>query len=272
MYGSCVTYFCINDFLFIVNFQGLTILAFNNGKLNAKTLREVLSLGPTFVVMKFFESMYLLYIFRHIFSCHPLVIFSHFHFFLRCSGHFHDVWCIFNNKTLSCLSNFFTFSLVQPCFSFHNFPLCVCMPSVIIILFLCSLILILLSICFDFFYSCEVILHFQMFVHDCRKALQEESKSNGNSVVFRLYVIVIGIYAGVQFFISFLMRIPACHRLTNQCGRWPLVHFVKWLRQVYISSVALVVANYISSFNLVCSIYCGIMLTDGFGFIVFSVD
>lgn len=125
---------------------------------------------------------------------------------------------------------------------------------------------------FWFFYLCEVILHFQLFVHDCRKALQEESKSNGNSVVFRLYVIVIGIYAGVQFFISFLMRIPACHRLTNQCGRWPLVHFVKWLRQVYISSVALVVANYISSFNLVCSIYCGIMLTDGFGFIVFSVD
>ncbi|KHN27110.1 Callose synthase 9 [Glycine soja] len=112
-------------FLFMM-FQGLTILAFNDGKFNAKTLREILSLGPTFVVMKLFESVL-------------------------------DIFMI--------------------------------------------------------------------------KALQEESKSNGNSVVFRLYVIVIGIYAGVQFFISFLMRIPACHRLTNQCGRWPLVHFVKWLRQ-----------------------------------------
>lgn len=41
-------------------FQGLTIIAFNNQRLNAKTLREILSLGPTFVVMKFFESKFLL--------------------------------------------------------------------------------------------------------------------------------------------------------------------------------------------------------------------
>jgi callose synthase len=65
-----------------------------------------------------------------------------------------------------------------------------------------------------------------------RKALQEESKPNSESVIFRLYVIVVGIYAGVQFFISFFMRIPACHRLTNQCDRWPLIRFVKWMRQV----------------------------------------
>jgi hypothetical protein len=39
-------------------FQGLTIIAFNDGSLNGKTLREVLSLGPTFVVMKFFESKF----------------------------------------------------------------------------------------------------------------------------------------------------------------------------------------------------------------------
>lgn len=40
--------------------QGLTIIAFNNGDFNSKTLREVLSLGPTYFVMKFLESMYLL--------------------------------------------------------------------------------------------------------------------------------------------------------------------------------------------------------------------
>ncbi|CAJ1977780.1 unnamed protein product [Sphenostylis stenocarpa] len=113
-------------FLFRLLSYGLAILAFNNGKFNAKTLREVLSLGPTFVVMKFFESVL-------------------------------DIFMI--------------------------------------------------------------------------KALQEESKTNANSVVFRLYVIIIGIYAGVQVFISFLMRIPACHRLTNQCDSWPLIRFVKWLRQ-----------------------------------------
>lgn len=61
----------------------------------------------------------------------------------------------------------------------------------------------------------------------------EENRRNGNSAFFKLYVIVIGIYAGVQFFISFFMRIPACHQLTNQCDRWPLIRFVKWMRQVF---------------------------------------
>lgn len=45
-------------FFFFFFFKGLTIIAFNDGRLNAKTLREVLSLGPTFVVMKFFESKF----------------------------------------------------------------------------------------------------------------------------------------------------------------------------------------------------------------------
>ncbi|CAL0300447.1 unnamed protein product [Lupinus luteus] len=43
-------------FLFMM-FQGLSIIAFNNGNLDIKTLRELLSLGPTYVVMKFIESV-----------------------------------------------------------------------------------------------------------------------------------------------------------------------------------------------------------------------
>ncbi|KAF5748796.1 hypothetical protein HS088_TW04G00755 [Tripterygium wilfordii] len=42
----------------VMMLQGLTIIAFNDGNLNSKTLRQVLSLGPTFVVMKFFETSY----------------------------------------------------------------------------------------------------------------------------------------------------------------------------------------------------------------------
>ncbi|KAF3780129.1 hypothetical protein EJ110_NYTH39987 [Nymphaea thermarum] len=34
-------------------FQGLIILAFNKGKFNSKSLNELLSLGPTLVIMKF---------------------------------------------------------------------------------------------------------------------------------------------------------------------------------------------------------------------------
>lgn len=43
-------------FLFMM-FQGLTIVAFNHGHVNLKTIRLVLSLGPTYVVMKFFASV-----------------------------------------------------------------------------------------------------------------------------------------------------------------------------------------------------------------------
>ncbi|KAK7358028.1 hypothetical protein VNO80_17327 [Phaseolus coccineus] len=146
-------------FLFMM-FQGLAILAFNNGKFNGKTLREVLSLGPTFFVMKFFESV--------------LDIFM--------------MYGAYSTTRHSAISRIF--------------------------------------LRFLWFSVASVFLSF-IYV----KALQEESKANGNSVVFRLYVIIIGIYAGVQFFISFLMRIPACHRLTNQCDQWSFIRFVKWLRQ-----------------------------------------
>lgn len=123
--------------------QALTIIAFNNGSFNMKTLLEVLSLGPTFVVMKFIESM-----------CHS----SHFYWkclklicsvilfamdgnnFLlvltifywsawtwsRCSRYSNDVWCILYFKASCCFSNFSSFYLVQYCISFDNISLCVC--------------------------------------------------------------------------------------------------------------------------------------------------
>ncbi|ESW14638.1 hypothetical protein PHAVU_007G004900 [Phaseolus vulgaris] len=146
-------------FLFMM-FQGLAIVAFNDEKFNGKTLREVLSLGPTFFVMKFFESV--------------LDIFM--------------MYGAYSTTRRTAITRIF--------------------------------------LRFLWFSGASVFLSF-IYV----KALQEESKANGNSVVFRLYVIIIGIYAGVQFFISFLMRIPACHRLTNQCDQWSFIRLVKWLRQ-----------------------------------------
>ncbi|KAI4307526.1 hypothetical protein L6164_030703 [Bauhinia variegata] len=146
-------------FLFMM-FQGLTIIAFNNGDLNAKTLREVLSLGPTYVLMKFLESVLDIVMMYGAYSTSRRYAVSRI--FLR------FLW-------FSIASVFITFLYV--------------------------------------------------------KALQEETKTNGNSVVFRLYVIVIGIYAGVQFLISLLMRIPACRRATNQCDRWPLIRFLKWMHE-----------------------------------------
>ncbi|KAL4289406.1 hypothetical protein AHAS_Ahas19G0383000 [Arachis hypogaea] len=146
-------------FLFMM-FQGLTILAFNDENLNAKTLREVLSLGPTFVVMKFLESVLDVLMMYGAYSTTRGLAVSRI--FLR----------------------FLWFSLA--------------------------------SVFITFLYV---------------KALMEENKRNGNSAFYKLYVFVIGIYAGVQFFIGFLMRIPAMHQLTNQCDRWSVIRFVKWMRQ-----------------------------------------
>ncbi|XP_065627232.1 callose synthase 9 [Quercus suber] len=141
-------------------FQALTILAFNDRQFNDKMLREVLSVGPTFVVMKFFESVLDILMMYGAYSTSRRMAVSRI--FLR----------------------FIWFGVAS--------------------VFICLLYV---------------------------KALQEESKPNANSVIFRLYCIVIGIYASIQFFISFLLRIPAFHLLSNQCDRWPLIRFVKWMRQ-----------------------------------------
>ncbi|KAK8506312.1 hypothetical protein V6N13_016471 [Hibiscus sabdariffa] len=144
----------------VMMFQGLTIIAFNNGRLNAKTLREVLSLGPTFVVMKFIESV------------------------------------------LDVLMMYGAYSTTR------------------------RLAVSRIFLRFLWFSSASVVVSF-LYV----RALQEESDPNSNSVIFRLYLIVIGIFGGINFFISFLMRIPACHRLTDMCDHWSLIRFIKWMRQ-----------------------------------------
>ncbi|GFP79993.1 callose synthase 9 [Phtheirospermum japonicum] len=64
------------------------------------------------------------------------------------------------------------------------------------------------------------------------RALQEESRPNSTSVIYKLYVIVLSIYAGAKFLLSFLLHIPACHRMSNQCDSWQLVRFMKWMHQI----------------------------------------
>ncbi|KAK6802370.1 hypothetical protein RDI58_000150 [Solanum bulbocastanum] len=146
-------------FLFMF-FQGLTILAFNNERFDSKTLREVLSLGPTYVVMKFLESVLDVIMMYGAYSTSRHVAVSRN--FLR------FVW----------------FSMAS--------------------VFICFLYV---------------------------KALEDSSNQNSNSTLFRIYVVVLAIYAGVQFFVSFLLRIPACHSLTSRCDNWSVVRFIKWMHQ-----------------------------------------
>ena len=41
--------------------QGLVVIAFNNGTINPDTIKEVLSVFPTYAVMKFMESMSIIF-------------------------------------------------------------------------------------------------------------------------------------------------------------------------------------------------------------------
>ncbi|KAG5517650.1 hypothetical protein RHGRI_038144 [Rhododendron griersonianum] len=144
----------------VMMFQGLTIIAFNKGNIDAKTIREVLSLGPTFVVMKFLESVL-------------------------------DVVMMYGAYSTSR-----------------------------------RLAVTRIFLRFIWFTTASVVIWF-LYV----KALQEQSKSNQVSVVYKIYIMVLCIYAGIEIFISFLLRIPAFHRLANQCDHWPLIRFIKWMHQ-----------------------------------------
>lgn len=146
-------------FLFMM-FQGLAIIAFNDGNLDSKTLREALSLAPTYFVMKFFQSV------------------------------------------LDILMMYGAYATTRAA-----------AVSRIFIKFL-------------WFSTASVVMTF-LYV----KALQERNKSLAGSLILRVYVIIIAIYAGIIFFMSVLMRLPACHSLTNSCSSWTLVHFLKWMNQ-----------------------------------------
>ncbi|XP_027148631.1 callose synthase 9 [Coffea eugenioides] len=144
----------------IMMFQGLAVIGFNDGQFDSKTIRELLSLGPTYVVMKFIQSVLDILMMYGAYSTSRRVAVSRI--FLR----------------------FICFSLAS--------------------VFICFLYV---------------------------KALQEENKPNSESILFKIYVVVLAIYAGLHVSLSIVMRIPACHHLGSLFDNWPLVRFIKWMHQ-----------------------------------------
>lgn len=124
--------FAIIDIMYFSSWkQGLTIIAFNKAKFNSKTIRELLSLGPTYIVMMFFQSKSLqlkfvifwnLNIFMRLFTWHFFLFYS----FYRCSWHTNDVWCLCYIWGICGYSNLLSFYLVHIKFDFCLLPLCVC--------------------------------------------------------------------------------------------------------------------------------------------------
>ncbi|CAI9106685.1 OLC1v1005889C1 [Oldenlandia corymbosa var. corymbosa] len=139
----------------VMMFQGLAVIAFNNGSFDSKTIRELLSLGPTYVVMKFIQSVLDIVMMYGAYS---------------------------TSRRLAVTRIFLRFV----CFSLAS-------------VFICFLYI---------------------------KALQDPG-----SILFKIYYVVLAIYAGLHVSLSVVMRIPACHSLGNLVDNWPLVRFIKWMHQ-----------------------------------------
>ncbi|XP_008788670.2 callose synthase 10 isoform X2 [Phoenix dactylifera] len=63
------------------------------------------------------------------------------------------------------------------------------------------------------------------------KLLGERNNSNSDSTYFRLYILVLGVYVAIRIAFALLVKIPACHTLSNMSDRWPFFQFFKWIYQ-----------------------------------------
>ncbi|KAF8780207.1 hypothetical protein HU200_001875 [Digitaria exilis] len=140
----------------IMMFQGLTIIAFNNGSFDMKTVLQLLSLGPTYVAMKFIESLL-------------------------------DILMMYGAYSTSRGS-----AITRVLWRF------------------CWFTVASLTICY-------------LYV----KALQDGTQS----ATFKIYVFIIGAYAGVQIIMSLLTSVPCCRGLTEACYRWSAIRLIKWMHQ-----------------------------------------
>ncbi|KAK4482394.1 hypothetical protein RD792_009549 [Penstemon davidsonii] len=150
----------------VIMFQGLAVIAFNNGNFNSKTRRELLSVGPTYFVMKFIQSVLDIIMMYGAYSTSRQLAVTRI--FLR----------------------FLSYSLA-------------------------SALICLLYV----------------------RALAANTNPTADSIIYRAYVIILSIYAGVKFCLSLLMRIPACHRLSSRGDRWSLIRFIKWMHQIYLVDI-----------------------------------
>lgn len=64
-----------------------------------------------------------------------------------------------------------------------------------------------------------------------RKLLEERNKNNSDSFYFRIYVLVLGVYAGVRVLFALLLKFPSCHRLSEMSDH-PFFQFFKWIYEV----------------------------------------
>ncbi|URD86789.1 callose synthase [Musa troglodytarum] len=61
------------------------------------------------------------------------------------------------------------------------------------------------------------------------KVLDERNNRNSDSTYFRIYTLILGVYVVVRVTFAALVKIPACHSLSDMSDRWPFFQFFKWI-------------------------------------------
>ncbi|XP_059441555.1 callose synthase 10 [Corylus avellana] len=144
----------------VLMFQGLTIIAFKNGRINLDTFKIVLSVGPSFAIMNFIESCL-------------------------------DVLLMFGAYTTA---------------------RGMAISRLVIRFFWCGL-------------SSVFVTYIYL------KLLQERNNGNSNnSFYFRIYILVVGVYAALRLAFAFLLKVPACHALSEMSDQ-SFFQFFKWIYQ-----------------------------------------
>jgi callose synthase len=143
----------------VVMFQALTIIAFRRGRLNLDTFKFLLSIGPTFAIMNFFEScldvllMFGAYTTARAMAISRLV--------------FRFIWC-------TCSSVFVTYVYLR--------------------------------------------------------LLEERNRRNSDDFYFRIYILVLGVYAGIRVVFATMLKFRACHALSEMSDH-SFFQFFKWIYQ-----------------------------------------
>ncbi|KAI4303806.1 hypothetical protein MLD38_039399 [Melastoma candidum] len=143
-----------------VMFQALTIIAFRKGHINLDTLKLVLSIGPTFAIMKFVES---------------------------------------------CLDVFLMYGA-------YSTARGMAISRLVIVFFWGG-------------FSSAVVTYLYVKLID-----EMSTHPNEITAYFRIYILVLGVYAAVRLVFGFLLKLPGCHYLSDLADQ-SFFQFFKWIYQ-----------------------------------------
>jgi callose synthase len=62
--------------------------------------------------------------------------------------------------------------------------------------------------------------------------MDEANSRNSDSMYYRIYLLVLGVYAAIRLAFGLLVKIPACHKLSEISDRYSFFQFFKWIYEV----------------------------------------